>query len=383
VGSWIDDLLLRDSDAQYHPFPQTTLLTKTENTPMSRKLVILTEGHTNPHTAKTASSIVRYRRDEVVALLDSTQAGKTSQELLGVGDDLPIVATLSEAAGADTLLLGIAPPGGKIPPSWRAIILEAITKGMNIVAGLHDFLTDDAEFVAAAEKHGTTLTDVRKNEERDIARRVGIRNDCLRILTVGNDCSIGKMLTSIELANALRERGNTTKFIATGQTGIMIEGDGCPIDRVIADFVSGAVEKMILEHQHNDILLVEGQGSLVHPSYSAVTLGLIHGCLPQAMILCYEVGRDCITGVEHVKIPPLAKVRELNEMMASITQPSRVIGVAMNSRRVSAEEAEAERERVRAELGLPVCDVIRHGPDELVEAILKFKSSGDWKTASK
>lgn len=236
---------------------------------MSRKLVILTEGHTNPHTAKTASCIIRYRRDEVVALLDGTQAGKTTQDLLAVGGDVPVVSTLDEAAGANTLLLGIAPPGGKIPGSWRAIILEAIGKGMDVLAGLHDFLTDDAEFVAAAAKHGVTLTDVRKNEERTIARRVGIRDDCLRVLTVGHDCSVGKMLTSVELTNALKARGHATKFIATGQTGIMVEGDGCPIDRVISDFVSGSVEKMILQHQHNDILIVEGQGSLVHPSYSA------------------------------------------------------------------------------------------------------------------
>ncbi|MCA9146555.1 MAG: DUF1611 domain-containing protein, partial [Planctomycetales bacterium] len=258
---------------------------------MSRKLVILTEGHTNPHTAKTASCIIRYRRDEVVALLDGTQAGKTTQELLAVGGDVPVVATLDEAAGANTLLLGIAPPGGKIPGPWRAIILDAISRGMNVLAGLHDFLTDDAEFVAAAEKHGVTLTDVRKNEERTIARRVGIRDDCLRVLTVGHDCSVGKMLTSVELTNALKARGHKAKFIATGQTGIMVEGDGCPIDRVISDFVSGSVEKMILQHQQNDILIVEGQGSLVHPSYSAVTLGLLHGSLPQAMIMCYEVGR--------------------------------------------------------------------------------------------
>lgn len=187
------------------------------------------------------------------------------------------------------------------------------------------------------------------------------------------------MVTSVELTHALKARGQAAKFIATGQTGIMVEGDGCPIDRVIADFVSGSVEKMILEHQHNDILIVEGQGSLIHPSYSAVTLGLLHGALPHAMVMCYEVGRDCITGVEHVKIPPLAKIIQLNEMMASITQASRVIGIAMNSRRVNADEAEQERERVRAELGLPVCDVIRHGPDELVDAILAFKATDGWK----
>jgi len=346
---------------------------------MPRQLVILTEGHTNPHTAKTASCLIRYRRDEVVALLDSTQAGKTTQDLLGVGGNLPVIASLAEAPTANTLLLGIAPPGGKIPRPWRAVILEAIAKGMDVVAGLHEFLTEDPEFVAAAERHGVTLTDVRKNNEKDISRRVGLRPDCLRVLTVGHDCSVGKMLTAVELTNALRAAGHDAKFIATGQTGIMVEGDGCPIDRVISDFVSGAVEKMILKQQHHAILLVEGQGSLVHPSYSGVTLSLLHGALPQAMILCYEVGRDRITGIDHLKIPPLAKIKELNETMASVSQPSRVIGISMNSRRVSAPEAAAERQRVRAEFGLPVCDVIRDGPDELVEAILRFQASNEWK----
>jgi uncharacterized NAD-dependent epimerase/dehydratase family protein len=346
---------------------------------MPRTIVILTEGHTNPHTAKTASCMIRYKGDEVVALLDATQRGRTSRDLLHVGDT-PVVGSLAEAPPANTLLLGIAPPGGKIPPPWRAIILEAISRGMNILAGLHDFLTADAEFVAAAKKRGVELIDVRKNNERDIARRRGLRPDCLRILTVGHDCSVGKMVASVELVNALKARGRDAKFIATGQTGIMVEGDGCPIDCVVADFVSGAVEKLILKNQHHEILVVEGQGSLVHPSYSGVTLSLLHGCLPHAMILVYEIGRDRITGVEQVKIPPLAKIRELNEVMASITQPCRVIGVAMNSRRVSAEDAEAERRRVREELNVPVCDVIRHGADELVEAILRFERDEPWRT---
>lgn len=345
---------------------------------MSRSIVILTEGHTNPHTAKTASCMIRYKGEEVVALLDATQRGKTSRDLLQVGDT-PVVGALSEAPPADTLLLGIAPPGGKIPASWRAIILEAIARGMNILSGLHDFLSADPEFVAAAQKQGVELIDVRKNHERDIARRRGLRPDCLRIHTVGHDCSVGKMVTSVEITHALRRRGRDSKFIATGQTGIMVEGDGCPIDCVVADFVSGAVEKMILKHQHHEILVIEGQGSLVHPSYSGVTLSLLHGCLPHALILVYEVGRENITGVEHVKIPPLAKVRELNEMMGGLTQPCPVIGVAMNSRRISPEQAEEERRRVQDELNLPVCDVIRHGPDELIEAILRFESEADWR----
>lgn len=341
---------------------------------MNRQMLILTEGHTNPHTAKTASCLIRYCRDEVVALLDSTQRGKTTQDLLGVGDNLPVVGSLDEAPSAKTLLLGIAPPGGKIPQPWRKIILEAISRGMAIVSGLHDFLSEDPEFVAAASRHQVTLTDVRKNQERDVARRKGLDERCLRVLTVGHDCSVGKMVAAVELTNALKGRGKRAKFIATGQTGIMVSGDGCPIDRVIADFVSGAVEKMVLAHQHHEILVVEGQGSLIHPSYSGVTLSLLHGSFPHAMIFVYEIGREVVTGVEHVRIPPLQRMIEINEMMASVERPAPVIGIAMNSRRVSAAEAEAERQRVRAETGLPVCDLIRHGADELVDAILRFQS---------
>jgi uncharacterized NAD-dependent epimerase/dehydratase family protein len=153
----------------------------------------------------------------------------------------------------------------------------------------------------------------------------------------------------------------------------MVEGDGCPIDRVIADFVSGAVEKMVLQHQHHQVLVIEGQGSLVHPSYSGVTLSLMHGAFPHAMIFVYEMGRERITGVEHVRIPPLQKMIELNNTMASVERPSRVIGIAMNSYKVSDAEASRERERVRSETGLPTCDLIRHGPDELVDAIQRFQ----------
>ena len=344
---------------------------------VNRKLVILTEGHTNPHTAKTASCLLRYCPDEVVALIDSTRAGETAEQVLGVGGDIPVVSKLAEAKGGRTLLLGIAPPGGKVPPAWRAVILEAIAAKMDVTAGLHDFLSDDAEFVAAAAEHGVTLHDVRKNDERDIARRIGLRDECLRVLTVGHDCSVGKMVTSVELARGLQAKGRSAKFIATGQTGIMVAGDGCPIDRVIADFVSGAVERMILAHQHHDYLIVEGQGSLVHPSYSGVTLSLLHGASPQAMILVYEVGRQTITGIEHLPIPPLKKIRELNETMASVFHPSKVIGISMNSRGVSAAEAEVERKRVEDELELPTCDVIRDGPEKLVRAVEELKARQD------
>jgi uncharacterized NAD-dependent epimerase/dehydratase family protein len=347
---------------------------------MARRILILTEGHTEPHAGKTASCIIRYRGDDVAALLDATQAGKTSGDLLGVGK-VPIVGKLDDVPEANTLLLGIAPPGGKIPPPWRAIILDAITRRkMDVISGLHDFVGDDPEFSQAAKASGVKIQDVRKNTEKTIARRKGLRPDCLRVHAVGHDCSVGKMVVSVELTNGLKKRGQDAKFIATGQTGIMVEGDGLPIDCIVADFVSGAAEKMILEHQHHEILVIEGQGSLVHPSYSGVTLSLLHGCAPHALILCYEIGRETVTGVESVKIPPLAVIKHLNETMSNLHQPCKVIGIGINSRRVNAAAAAEERKRVKAEFGLPACDVIRDGPEELVEAVVAFKKAGSWQS---
>lgn len=338
-----------------------------------RRLIILTEGHSDPVTAKTASCILRYRPEEVVALLDSAQAGRTSQELLGVGGATPIVANLDAAPEANTLLIGIAPSGGRIPPSWREVILDAINRGMDVVSGLHEFISDDERFAAAAIRSGSKIVDVRKNDEHDVSHRKNLREECLRIHTVGQDCSIGKMLVAVELTGALKAAGHDAKFIATGQTGILVEGDGVPIDRVIADFVAGAIEKQVLAHQHHEILVVEGQGSISHPKYSAVTLGLLHGCAPHGMILCYEAGRTHVHGMEYVPLQPLALLRDVYETVASLVSPSKVIGIAINSRRLNADQAAQERERVSREFGLPACDVIRDGPDDLVQAILNLK----------
>lgn len=340
----------------------------------TRRIVILTEGYTNPINGKTASCMIRYKPDEVVALLDTTQVGKTAQELLGVGGALPVIGKLSDAAAANTLLIGIAPSGGKLPAAWKKTLLEAIDRGMNIVSGLHDFISNDPELAAAAQRRGVQIQDVRKNNERDVSHRKNLREDCLRILTVGQDCSVGKMLAAVEIVGGLKARGKDAKFVATGQTGIMVEGDGCPIDCVVSDFVNGAVEKLVLANQHHDILVVEGQGSLSHPRYSAVTLGLLHGCVPHGMIMVYEAGRKNVLGMDWIPLVPLKKHVEINETMASLNLPSRVIGVAMNSRLLNDADAEAERRRVRDEFGVPVCDVVRHGPGELVDAILALQA---------
>jgi uncharacterized NAD-dependent epimerase/dehydratase family protein len=342
-----------------------------------RRIVILTAGHTNPLTAKTASCLLRYRAEQIVALLDPAHAGHTAQELLGVGGFTPIVASLDDAPDATALLIGIAPPGGRIPSDWRVIILAALARGMDVISGLHEFLAEDPEFAAAAAASGAALIDVRRNDERDVAAGAGLREECLRIHTVGQDCSVGKMLVAVVLTRAFQAAGRDAKFIATGQTGIMVEGDGVPIDCVVADFVAGAIEKQVLAHQHREMLVIEGQGSLAHPRYSAVTLGLLHGAAPRGLILCYEAGRTHTYGMPNVPLTPLAKLREVYETMANLRAPARVIGVAINSRLLTAEESQTERDRVRAELGLPVCDVIRDGPQELVDAILQeMKATG-------
>jgi uncharacterized NAD-dependent epimerase/dehydratase family protein len=340
---------------------------------MSRRMIVLTDGHANHHTAKTAVCVIRYRPEEVVAVLDRGGAGKTCQELLGVGGTIPVVASVADAPGANTLLIGIAPPGGKIPPPWRPIVLEAIARGLDVVSGLHDFLSDDPEFVEAAGKQGVRLADVRRNDEHDVAHRVGIREQCVRIHTVGNDCSVGKMVAAVEVTAGLKGAGVDAKFVATGQTGILVEGDGCPIDRVISDFVNGAAEKLVLANQHHEVIVIEGQGTLFHPRYSCVTLGLLHGSIPHGLILCYEMGRTTIGGMPEFPLAPLDKVREFYEAAAGVMHPCRVIGVAINGIKYSDAEVAAERDRVRAELGLPACDVIRHGPGELVEAVMWLK----------
>lgn len=339
----------------------------------SRRILLLTDGYCDIHTAKTAIQVLRYKSQEVVAVLDREAAGKRCEELFGVGGAIPVVASLQDAPTADTLMIGIAPPGGKIPAAWRPIVLDAIQRGMNVVSGLHDFLNDDPEFYRAAGKNGVRLVDLRRSFEHEVAHRQGIREGCLRIHTVGNDCSCGKMLAAVEVTQGLKQIGVDAKFVATGQTGMLIEGEGCAVDRVISDFVSGAAERLVLANQQHDVILIEGQGSLFHPRYSCVTLGLLHGVMPDGLILCYEMGRKTVYNMAGHPLAPLEKVKEFYEAAAAIMHPCWVIGVAFDSHAFSDAEADAERKRIRNLLALPACDVLRHGPQELVEAVIEFK----------
>lgn len=336
------------------------------------RIVLLTDGFSTPFFAKTAVSLLRYRCQDVLAILDSNARGTTASTLFDVGGDIPVIASLDQV-DADALFLGIAPPGGALPEPWHSVIADALSRGMDVVSGLHDFLSDNSEFATIARRHGRRLIDVRKNCHRQTAQCIDFRDNCLRIHAVGQDCSVGKMVATLEVQRNLVERGQDAEFLATGQTGIMIAGRGVPIDCVVADFVNGAAESLVQQHDQHDILLIEGQGSISHPSFSAVTLGLLHGCAPDGLIFCYEVGRTMVKGLAEIPLLPLRTLIDAYEANASLRHPCRVIGIAMNSRRVGPQEAAAERERVSREFDLPVCDVYRDGADPLADAVLQLK----------
>lgn len=339
------------------------------------RIVLLTDGYSTPFLAKTAISMLRYRTADVVALLDASVAAKTTQELLGVGGDLPVIASLDAVESADALYIGIAPPGGKLPAAWRGIIVEALRRGMDVVSGLHDFLTDDAEYQQLAQEHRCHLIDVRRNRFKTTASCHKFRPGCVRIHAVGHDCSIGKMVVSLEVQRGLTAAGQDAKFLATGQTGIMISGEGVPIDCVVSDFVNGAAEQLVAENESHDFLLVEGQGSLTHPAFSAVTLGLLHGAAPDGLIYCYEVGRDHVKGLDGITIPDLSRQLEFFLTAANFRHPCRLIGVAINTRVLTPEQAAAEVAKAEQVFGVPACDVYRDGADKLVQASLELRQA--------
>ena len=343
------------------------------------RYLILAEGAFGPHTSKTAVGCIRFTPEQVVGVLDSTKAGQTVQQVLGFGGAIPIVESV--AAGLplnpNILLIGIAPTGGQLPEAWRPVIRAALDAGLHVWSGLHNFIGDDAEFSAIARQRGVEILDVRKppanlpvstGKVRDLAATV--------VLTVGSDCNIGKMTTQLAVRDALVERGARVAFAGTGQTGIFIDGKGIGVDAVVADFIGGAAEKLVLESaEHADIVLVEGQGSLLHPSYSGVTLGLIHGSLPHALVLCTQPSRTAIRNNEWVKIPSLTSLIALHDAITAALRPAPTIAIAMNTFDLSDDAARDAIERGMAETRLPVTDPVRFDPGPIADAILELHES--------
>lgn len=327
--------------------------------------------------AKVAHGVVRYAAREVVAVVDSTHAGQTAEQVVPYcARAVPIVATVAEAAalGATVLLIGIAPAGGAMTPEWRAALVEAVTAGMDVEAGLHTILGEDPELVALAAEHGVQVRDLRAvPAELSIPEGPDVRPDGLRVVhSVGSDCAIGKMSVTLELDRAARARGEKSAFVATGQTGIAITGWGTAVDSVISDYVGGAAERLVLEgaERGSDLLFVEGQGSLHHPAYSGVTLGLLHGSAPDVLVLAHRAGAEVNKDYPRVRLLPLPELIAAYEAVVAPVKPAKVVAVALNTADLGEDEARAVIEATAVQTGLPTDDVVRFGADRILDAVL-------------
>lgn len=323
--------------------------------------------------AKTAHGVIRYGTDEIVAVVDPACAGRRVRDVLPhLQSDAPIVESVSAALqySPTALLIGTAPKGGGLPPDWRAAVLEAIAARLEIVSGLHEILGDDREFRVAAATAATTIWDVREPPEVPLFNGDVYDVAAPIVLTVGNDCAVGKMTASLELVRAAHDAGRTARFVPTGQTGVLIAGWGICVDRVISDFAAGAAEQLVLyaAHEGADLIVVEGQGAINHPAYAPVTLALMTGCAPDALVLVADPRRAAI---ETYPTPTLG-YREciaIHEALLATVKPAEVAGIALNTFGLSDGEARAEIERARAETGLPADDVVRFGADAFYRAI--------------
>jgi uncharacterized NAD-dependent epimerase/dehydratase family protein len=347
--------------------------------------VILAQGKLGLETSKTAASAVRYLPDRVVALIDSEHSGRTAQEVLGVGGDIPIVASLAKALtvselAPDALLVGVANRGGTLPVEHRPVLVEAVEAGLDVWCGLHERLADDARLLALARERGVRLVDLRDPPpDLPVGTGLALKTRAFRVLTVGTDCNVGKMTASLEIRRVLTQQGVDARFAGTGQSGIVIDGAGIPVDAVVSDFVSGATERITLEAAEGaDVVLVEGQGSLFHPGYSAVTLGLLHGAMPDAMVLCWMPGRKGVYagGYDWLEIPSPARAIEAYEEAMRWAAPqlnSRVIALSANTYDLSEDEALRFVEEAGRVTGLPSTDPVRFGAGPLADAVEKAR----------
>ena len=327
------------------------------------RYLILAEGFSgDPHYAKTMWGVLRYRRDDVVAVLDSTRAGETIE-------GLPVVATVNDALCFDptTALVGVVTQGGHFPPAWIDLLRSCVSKGLDVENGLHVFLADDPELRDLAARHGVELRDLRR-PPADVSTATGanLAVPATIVLTVGSDCAIGKMTVALELDLEARRRGLRSAFVPTGQTGIAIAGWGISVDAVVADFIAGAAERLVVEgHERGaDLLWVEGQGAILHPVYSGVTVGLYHGSAPHLLVLCHEAGRTEIEGAgggPH-PIPPLPELVALHEALALPARPATRRGDrGQHARSSTSEAARAAVAAAEDETGLPADDPVRFG----------------------
>ncbi len=333
-----------------------------------RYLVLAEDYSAYPHYGKTARGIIRYALTPVVAMLDSTRAGETQ-------DGVPIVGSVNEALcfNPTTAIVGVATAGGRFPPKWRELLKSCIAKGLDVENGLHEFVADDPELAALARRHGVRLRDLRRPPEQlGVPTGENLRVAARIVLTVGSDCAIGKMTVALELDFEARRRGLPSAFVPTGQTGMAIAGWGLAVDAVVADFVAGAAERLVVEgaERGGRLLFVEGQGAITHPAYSGVTLGLVHGSAPHAFVLCHLAGSTEHEGFPGHPLASLPELVELHERISLRARPALVAAVAVNTRLLDEDAARAAIAQAAAETGLPADDPVRFGAGRLLDAVL-------------
>ena len=333
-----------------------------------RYLILAEEFSHDPHYAKTARGVMRYRRDDVVAMLDSKRAGESE-------DGVPIVGTVDEALafGPNTALVGVVTQGGRFPGDWQELLKSCVSHGLDLENGLHVRLRDIPGLTELAAEHGAELRDLRE-PPADLSTATGenLEVDATIVLTVGSDCAIGKMTATCELDLESRRRGLKSVFVPTGQTGVAIAGWGISVDAVVSDFLAGAAERLVVEGgKRGDLLWVEGQGAILHPIYSGVTVGLMHGSAPHLYVLCHEVGRTVVEGdPTESPIPSLSELVDLHERMSLKLRPAKVAAVALNTSTVSADKAREAIAAAEEETGLPADDPVRFGAERLLDAVL-------------
>ena len=336
-----------------------------------RRYAVLAEGWFANSHAKTAHGLIRYGKDEVVAVIDSTLAGKRVADVLpDLGRDAPIVGRLEEALelSPTSVLVGLAPAGGRLPTEWMETLRAAADAGLEIVSGLHQRL--------APQFPGKPVWDVREPPEGiPLFSGEGFEVGPKVALTVGTDSAIGKMTATLEIERSARRAGLSPEFVPTGQTGVIIAGWGICVDAVVSDFVAGASEQLVLEAARTspELILVEGQGSLGHPAYSGVTLGLMHGSCPDCLILCSADPHEEV--FRNVPRPSPARVARLYEEVASLIKPAPVVAVSINTRGLDEEESEELIAAVADETGLPAADPFRSSAAPILEAVLEAPQS--------
>jgi len=340
-----------------------------------RRLLILAEGRSgDPHYGKTARGVIRYRPGDVVAVLDS-QSDAAEHE------GFPLVRTVADAMQYEptAALVGVATQGGRFPPAWRELLKDCIEAGLDVENGLHEFISTDPELAPLAAERGVELRDLRRPPAGlNVPTGENLTHGATSILMVGSDCAIGKMTVALELDREAQARGIRSEFIPTGQTGIAIAGWGISVDAVVSDFVAGAAEQLVLEgvRRGGEVLFVEGQGSLLHPAYSGVTLGLLHGSAPHAYVLCHKADERFVDGDERFPIPPLSELVALHERISLLARPAKVLAVALNTRDLDDDAARAAIAAAEAETGLPADDPVRFGAAKLVDALAPILEKG-------